>query len=324
MTSLRGRLLAAAALTTALAGPAFANPASADMPSAPAVVAFGFSRMSTSQPPQSASSPGDRPLMPTAAAVPGWKQSEAGRVFTKADLYGYIDGGAEVFLEFGFDQLTLQKYRNGSGEVAVEIYRMADAFASTGIYLMKCGKEARDPAFRERHTLNRHQLMFVRSRYYVTINNLSGADGMGPALVAFGAAVAGALPPDRPPSTLGLPTEGQVPGTLRFLRGPFGLQSIYTLGEGDILQMGGKIVGAAANYKDAGGAASTLIVVPYSTPAAAAAAFASVQKNLDKYLKPVASGPARLVFKDYENKFGVVSVTGPRIQVRLHLQNEPK
>jgi hypothetical protein len=266
---------------------------------------------------------GDGALMPPDSAVAGWKRAETSRVFTKADLYGYIDGGAEVFLEFGFDQLTLQKYRNRASEMAVEIYRMSDPVASTGIYLMKCGKETRDPSFKERHTLNRHQLMFVRSRYYVTINNLSGADGMGRALLAFGAAVAGSLPPDRPPSTLGLPAQAQVQGTLRFVRGPFSLQSIYTLGDGDILQMGGRVVGAAANYKDAGGA-YTLLVVPYATPAAAKAAFGSVQKNLDKYLKPVTSTPTRLVFKDYENKFGTVSVTGPKVEVKLHLTKEPQ
>jgi hypothetical protein len=194
--------------------------------------------------------------------------------------------------------------------------------AATGIYLMKCGKETPDPAFKARHTLNRHQLMFVRERYWVTINNLSGADSVAPLLVKFGGAVAGAMPPDRVPSNLGLPAAGQVPGTFRLVRGPFGLQSVYTLGDGDILQMGGKVVGAAANYKDASGA-YTLLLVPYPTPAAAKSAFASVQKNLDKYLKPLTTTPGRLVFKDYENKFGVVSLAGPKIDVRLHLAKEP-
>jgi hypothetical protein len=265
----------------------------------------------------------DASLLPAENAVPGWKKTEKMRVFTKADLYGYIDGGAEVFLEFGFDQLTLQKYKNGPNTIAVEIYRMADPPASTGIYVMKCGKEARDPSFTARHTINRHQLMFVRNRYYVTINNLSGAEGMARALLEFGAAVAAALPADPPPFTLGLPAQGQVPGSLRLVRGPFSLQSIYTLGDGDILQMGGKVLGAAANYKDAGGT-YTLLVVPYPTAVSAKSAFASVQKNLDQYLTPVTATATRLVFKDYENKFGVVSVAGPRLEVRLHLVREPR
>src|SRR5512135_601814 len=103
---------------------------------------------------------GDASLVPADNAVAGWKRSEAVRVFGGADLYGYIDGGAELFLEFGFDRLTLQKFRSGKNELAVEIYRMADPVAATGVYLMKCGKATRDPSFAARHTINRHQLMF--------------------------------------------------------------------------------------------------------------------------------------------------------------------
>ena len=49
--------------------------------------------------------------------------------------------------------------------------------------------ETPDPAFKARHTINRHQLMFVRDRYYVTVNSLSGADQVQAALVSFGNAV---------------------------------------------------------------------------------------------------------------------------------------
>jgi hypothetical protein len=267
---------------------------------------------------------GDSALMPTEPAVAGWKKAGNLRVFTKADLYGYIDGGAELFLEMGFDQLTLQKYRNGASEFAVEVYRMTDLAAATGVYLMKRGRETPDVAFKARHTINRHQLMFVRDRYYVTINNLSGTDQMQPVLVKFGAEVAGRLPPDRVPAELAtLPAAGLVPGSERLVRGPFGLQSFYSLGEGDILLLGGKTVGAAGDYTD-GPARTTLLVVRYPDAASAKQAFASVQANLDSYLKPVSKTAASLVFKDYEDKFGTVTVAGPRLEVKLHLAKPPE
>jgi hypothetical protein len=262
---------------------------------------------------------GDSALMPVEAAVSGWKKADNLRVFTRADLYGYIDGGAELFLELGFDQLTLQKYRNGAHEFAVEIYRMTDPAAATGIFLMKRGKATPDPAFKARHTINRHQLMFTRDRYYVTINNLSGAGQMQAALVTFGTEVAAKLPPDRLPAELkALPQAGLVPGSERLVRGPFGLQALYTLGEGDILLMGGRTVGVAGDYRDAS-ARTTVIRVTYPDAATAKKAFANVQKNLDQYLKPVASTATTLVFKDYENKFGVITVSGPTLEVKLHL-----
>lgn len=261
----------------------------------------------------------DGALLPDETAVPGWKKNGAPRVFTRADLYGYIDGGAELFFEFGFEQLTLQKYKKGANEVAVEIYRMTDPGAAAGTYLMKRGKETRDPGFRERHAVSRHQLLFQRHRYYVTVNNLGGADGLVPDLVRFGSAIASRLPADAAPAELKLlPPAGRVAGSERLFRGPVALQSLFTLGDGDILQQKGRVTGAAADYKDQAGT-STLLVVQYPTAAAAAQAMALLQKNLDKYLERVSASPERLVFKDYEKKFGTATVKGPRLEVRLHL-----
>lgn len=300
------RLLVTLSLLISIGGPA------------PAASAVAAGRQAATRP------SGDSALMPAEAAVSGWKKTDNLRVFTRADLYGYIDGGAELFLELGFEQLTLQKYRNGANEFAVEIYRMADPAAATGSYLMKRGRENRDATFAARHTINRHQLMFVRDRYYVTVNNLSGADQMQASLVKFGTEVAAKLPPDRVPAELAaLPRPGLVPGSERLLRGPFGLQALYTLGDGDILLLGGKLVAVAGDYKDGTGN-STLVLVTYPEAASAKKAFANLQRNLDKYLKPVSSTATALVFKDYENKFGVVALNGSRITVRLHLPTAPK
>lgn len=265
----------------------------------------------------------DQALLPDEAAVPGWKKNGAPRVFTRADLYGYIDGGAELFFEFGFDRLTLQKYKKGTQEVAVEIYRMTDPVAAAGTYLMKRGKETPGPGFRERHTVGRHQLLFQRHRYYVTVNNLGGDAGLVPELVRFGSAVASRLPADVAPAELKrLPAAGRVAGSERLFRGPVALQALFTLGDGDILQQKERTTGVAADYKDASGA-STRLVVHYATAAAAAQAMAFLQKNLDKYLERVSASPDRLVFRDYEKKFGVAAVKGPVLEVRLHLAKAP-
>ncbi len=275
-------------------------------------------RQATAQP------AGDSSLMPADDAVAGWKKSETARVFGGADLYGYIDGGAELFLEFGFDRLTLQKFRSGRDELAVEIYRMADTVAATGVYLMKCGKPTRDPSFAARHTINRHQLMFVRERYFVTVNNLSGGDAVAAVLLTFGRAVASALPADRVPAELSrLSAQGFVAGSERLVRGPFGLQSIFTLGDGNVLQLGGRVVGVAGDVRDQGGERTRLVVV-YPDAAAAARAFANLQKHLDSYLKPVTSSATRLVFKDFENKFGLATVNARTLEVTLHLARAPQ
>jgi len=100
------------------------------------------------------------------------------KVFTSEDLYGHINGGAEAFLELGFEQLTVQKYRDGANELAVEIYRMTDPTAARGIYLARCGRETPDQALRERHTASRQQVLLQRHRYYMVVYNTAGGARM--------------------------------------------------------------------------------------------------------------------------------------------------
>jgi len=266
---------------------------------------------------------GDVNLLPADGFSGTWKKNGPMKVFTSEDLYGHIDGGAEAFLELGFEQLTVQKYKDGANELAVEIYRMKDATAARGIYLARCGKETRDPALKERHTASRQQILLQRHRYYIVLYNTAGGAANAPMLLKAAQAMAPKLPADTPVPVLDvLPAAGLVPGSARVVRGPVSLQALYTLGDGDILQLGGRITGVGGDYKDASGS-TTLIIVDYPTPAAVGAAFKHLTANLDTYLKPTASTDARLVFQDYEKKYGAVTVAGRRLRVRLHLTKPP-
>jgi hypothetical protein len=266
---------------------------------------------------------GDAVLLPADGFSGTWKKNGPMKVFRSEDLYGHINGGAEAFLELGFEQLTVQKYQDGADELAVEIYRMADPTAARGIYLSKCGTQTPDPGFKERHTASRQQILWQRHRYYIVLYNTAGGAANAPVLVKTAQAMAPRLPADAPVPVLDvLPAAGMVPGSARVIRGPVSLQALYTLGDGDILQLGGKITGAAGDYKDAAGS-TTRIIVDYPTPAAVGAAFAHLKGNLDTYLKPTTATDTKLVFQDYEKKFGVVTVAGRRLQVRLHLTKPP-
>lgn len=273
-------------------------------------------------PPAVADQAADAQMLP--ADVSGWKKAGGPRVFTKADLYGHINGGAEVFLDLGFEQLTVQKYDKGGAPITVEIYRMVDPTAARGIYLSKCGKEKRDPGLTQRHTVTRHQLLMQRDRYFFQINNNSGAEAHTPALVAFAGAIAATIPADGAvPALALLPKAGLAAGSERIIRGAVTIQAVYLLGEGDMLRLGGALTAVAGDYRGTAAGDYTLIVAEYPTPAAATTALAHIQQNLDSYLKPTATTKTMLVFQDYEKKYGSVAVTGKRLEVRLHLTGPP-
>ena len=61
-----------------------------------------------------------------------WSAEDGPEVYVGDDLFIYINGGAEIYHEYGFIQVAVQRYRRGDDNVAVEIYTMeGDAF---GIY----------------------------------------------------------------------------------------------------------------------------------------------------------------------------------------------
>ncbi len=256
-----------------------------------------------------------------------WRKHETAHIFASANLYGHIDGGAELFLEFGFEQLTVQTYVAATGkdrgEIQVELYRMTDTVAAAGVYLLKCGKESPVPAFKERHTLNKFQLLFVRDRYFVIVNNPEGDDSIRPGMIDFARYIASRLPSGAPVNATSLlPQENLVEGSVRLARGPYALQSIFTLGEGDILQLRRRLTAVAARYEDSAGG-YTLILADYPDATLAAAAFSNLQDNLDSYLTVEDKSARRLVFKDYEGEYGLLQLNGRAISIMLHLAKKP-
>jgi hypothetical protein len=270
-------------------------------------------------------------LLPPNGFLQMWDRSAPARIFNTADLYGFIDGGAELYLEFGFEQLAVQRYGSrtrpaasgAQGQLQIEIYRMTDPPAATGIYLVNCGKETPDPSFRERHTISAFQLRFKRDRYYVIVNNLDGDKRNVPQMLEFARYIASRLPPDAPVEALKLlPQANLVKDSARLIRGPYALQAIYTLGEGDVLQLARKVTAVAGSYETPGGR-YTLIQADYANAASAAAAFDHLRRNLDSYLKVVDKSEKALVFRDYDGKYGRISFAGPRLSIAIRLSQKP-
>jgi hypothetical protein len=267
---------------------------------------------------------GDAALLPAAGAVAGCERSGAPELYPGAELYGLIDGGAELFLELGFVCATVQRYTCAGREVALELYRMEDAAAALGVYLAKCGRETPDPALPARHTVGRLQLQLVKGDLYVTATAAGAADGLRAALLGLaGAAVA--APPDAAADPLAaLPRAGLVAGSERVVRGPFALQAIVTLGEGDVLRLkDGRVTALAGEYIDAAGARFARVVADYRDETAAAAALAAVRAGLDPYLTVVEDAPARLLLRDHAGRFVAVLRAGARLEVLANLQARP-
>jgi hypothetical protein len=67
--------------------------------------------------------------------IDGWKLESAPTHYTPETIFDYIDGGAEAFLQFDFQELTSAIYVNAKKvEITADVYRHADASRAFGIY----------------------------------------------------------------------------------------------------------------------------------------------------------------------------------------------
>jgi len=251
--------------------------------------------------------------------APGWHRYQAPMIFAGKDLYGYIDGGAELFFEFRFSELTVQRYRCGERELSLDLYRMADPDAALAVYLAKKGEEQPVPGVEDRNTGGDWQITALRGRWFIQVNNQSGEPDNLSAMIRLLQGALRQIPLDAAQDCLRDMPADRIPGSELLVAGPLSLQMVYTLGEGDILQLGGKYFGVCVEMPDDEQRRSVLLRVNYADSAACRAAFAHVQANLDTYLVKLAKDENSFTFRDYKNEYGRVVRSGRVLEIRLNL-----
>ena len=253
-----------------------------------------------------------------------WTESGRPRKYVSQDLFNHIDGAAELFLELGFREAVVWRYSNGDAVLSYEIYEMKDATAARGIYLHFRGRGIPVAGVAGRNVGNRSQIVAQKDRFFVQITNITGEEKSLPAMVKLVNQATAAIPNDGDVPVLNhLLAEGLVPGSEIIVRGPYSLQSVVTLGEGDILQLQGERCGIAADYKTEKEGSLTRLIVAYGGAEAAQAAFNHLQQGLDSQLQVLRRDEHSLVFRDPDGQFGHVVIDGDKLDIRLHLVGEP-
>ncbi|MDH4272698.1 MAG: hypothetical protein OEW18_12070 [Candidatus Aminicenantes bacterium] len=262
--------------------------------------------------------------LPGDGFFPGWKKAGPGRIFVRTDLFNYIDGGADLFLEFGFEKLAVQRYARGPAELVLEIYRMQNPEAALGIYLMKRGgAESAVEPFELSHS-DKYQRLLLQGNCLVSVNNPDGSEALLPTMDALAVGTLASIPKQEAKDFFAmLPGEKRLAGTERLIRGRVGLQSIYTFGEGDILLLRGRIFGVAADYRDDEGGTYARLAIPYPDDVSAREAWRNFRKEHDPYIRILASSEGAVTFSDFRGKFGVVEIKGRRLDIRVNLAKAP-
>ena len=108
------------------------------------------------------------------------------RTFNSQALYGYIDGGAELYLEYGFSILSVTEIEYMQGKYRTEIYKMNGTEEAFGIYSVSKYRCLDMPTLSEYTCRTKYQLQICKGPYYISIVNRAGTKTDSIASVAIG------------------------------------------------------------------------------------------------------------------------------------------
>jgi hypothetical protein len=171
--------------------------------------------------PAAAPPEGANPPFPEMA---GWKLAGEIQTFSPANLYDYIDGAADLYLKYDFQELKLAEYENDrKASVTIEVYRHKTPVLAFGIYSQERLGNADYLAIGTQGYAEKGILNFLAGESYV---KMSGVD-LGPTeraiLTAFAEKVAeklggkGALPA----ALSHFPAEGRKANSEKFIAREF-------------------------------------------------------------------------------------------------------
>ena len=133
-----------------------------------------------------------RSLLPR---IDGWELTEDPQMYNPDTLFEYIDGAAEAYLGYDFQQLLVANYEKEGTEssVTVEIYDMGSALNAFGIFSSERYPEIPEVPFGLAGYLEGEVLNFISGPYYVKLICYNGEEQTADYLKEFAGAVDGKI-----------------------------------------------------------------------------------------------------------------------------------
>lgn len=175
-----------------------------------------------------------------------WKKNGPPQVYKGEDLFIYIDGGAEIYHEYGFKQVIVQDLKNKRGKsISLEIFEMTDSESAYGIYTFKSSSKGKEINVGDGAQLEDYYLNFWKSNFLVTLVGFDEEEetimglqriarvvdekikhrGQKPLLVSF------------------LPDNGLRTSSIKYFKGNLGLYNTYPFFSRDVFALGKGIKG---------------------------------------------------------------------------------
>lgn len=259
-----------------------------------------------------------RPFLPAGDDVPGWTRDGEPQEYEGEDLYTYIDGGAEIYQEYGFRRVVVQDYERSAGiSVSLEIFEMETPAAAFGMYTFKRSGQGESLELGGGGELESYYLNFWKGRFLATLTGFDDSRGTVEGLVKIARALDAKLPVGErgePALVESLPREGLEPRSVKYLKGLLGLNNIYPF-------YTGRGLGFEAAVRGLYESGETLLILDFGTTEARRAAWLDLRAALERsgrFEQPTNYLADAVVFRDGKGQYIAFGEVGARLAVGIH------
>ncbi len=182
--------------------------------------------------------------------ISGWKVDGKDGAYDRANLYDYIDGGAEVYLAYGYKEAFARRYaKSGQPGITADVFDMGSAHDAYGIFTFE--REGKSVGVGQDSEYAAGFLRFWKGRYFVSILADKETPEVKEAVMALGKAIAERIeePGERPAMLKLLPEANIVAASTRFFHQKSGLDYHYFVAEKNVLNLGAKTNVVLAQFK---------------------------------------------------------------------------
>jgi hypothetical protein len=100
--------------------------------------------------------------------IEDWKVSAKDQIYSRENLYKYIDGGAELYISYGFKKVINRTYsKRGQPDIIVDLFNMGTSQNAFGVF--SHSRETMDHTFGQGSQYTEGLLLFWKDRFFVSI-----------------------------------------------------------------------------------------------------------------------------------------------------------
>ncbi len=245
-----------------------------------------------------------------------WKEDDLPQEYEGEDLYLYINGGAEIYHEYGFKQVIVQDYTRKNGKsIALEIFEMESIEGAYGIYTFKTSTEGKELALGDKAQLSDYYLNFWKGDFVVTLTGFDEDEETVKGLQRVARAVDTKIKSrGREPAFVSLlPEKDLIKQSIKYFKGNLGLYNSYPFFTQDVFRLK---KGIKSDYK----AGYSVFIISYKDSKENRSRFNEVRKSfeesprykdfrfVDEKLFQVEDGKGKLVFVSHLKKLFLIAV----------------